>query len=154
MTSFKSKSNEPYEEFLAAIKLVSGEEILSKVVICNDDHEKVILENPVVCHEVRTPGANIPLGYKFEPWMKLTDEEVFIVDLQRIITISEINDKEVTKTYDNIIKTGFTRSHPELTKEMGYAGSVEKTRQVLEGLYLQNSDPKNTPKKPEDNKDT
>ena len=112
MTSSKSKFEEPYEDFLAAIKLVSGEEILSKVVVCSDDDDRIILENPVVCQEVRTPGANIPLGYKFEPWMKLTDEEVFIVDMNRIITMSEIRDKEVNKTYSTIIKQGFARSHP------------------------------------------
>ena len=139
MTSSKSKSDEPYEDFLAAIKLVSGEEILSKVVVCSDDDDRIILENPVVCQEVRTPGANIPLGYKFEPWMKLTDEEVFIVDMNRIITMSEIRDKEVNKTYSTIIKQGFTRSHPEITKEMGYINSVDKARQQFEDIYKKDS---------------
>ena len=139
MTSSKSKSDEPYEDFLAAIKLVSGEEILSKVVVCSDDDDRIILENPVVCQEVRTPGANIPLGYKFEPWMKLTDEEVFIVDMNRIITMSEIRDKEVNKTYSTIIKQGFTRSHPEITKEMGYINSVDKARQQFEEIYKKDS---------------
>jgi len=139
MTSSKSKFEEPYEDFLAAIKLVSGEEILSKVVVCSDDDDRIILENPVVCQEVRTPGANIPLGYKFEPWMKLTDEEVFIVDMNRIITMSEIRDKEVNKTYSTIIKQGFTRSHPEITKEMGYINSVDKARQQFEDIYKKDS---------------
>ena len=139
MTSSKSKFEEPYEDFLAAIKLVSGEEILSKVVVCRDDDDRIILENPVVCQEVRTPGANIPLGYKFEPWMKLTDEEVFIVDMNRIITMSEIKDTEVNKTYSTIIKQGFTRSHPEITKEMGYINSVDKARQQFEQLYKKDS---------------
>ena len=140
MTSSKSKSDEPYEDFLAAIKLVSGEEILSKVVVCSDDDDRIILENPVVCQEVRTPGANIPMGYKFEPWMKLTDEEVFIIDLNRVITISEISDKEVTRTYDTIIKSGFSRNSPEITREMGYINSVERARKSFETLY--NSEPK------------
>ena len=140
MTSSKSKSDEPYEDFLAAIKLVSGEEILSKVVVCSDDDDRIILENPVICQEVRTPGANIPMGYKFEPWMKLTDEEVFIIDLNRVITISEISDKEVLKTYDTIVKSGFTRNSPEITKEMGYINSVERARKSFETLY--NSEPK------------
>ena len=139
MTSSKSKFEEPYEDFLAAIKLVSGEEILSKVVVCSDDDDRIILENPVVCQEVRTPGANIPLGYKFEPWMKLTDEEVFIVDMNRIITMSEIRDKEVNKTYSTIIKQGFTRSHPEITKEMGYINSVDKARQQFVDIYKKDS---------------
>tara|TARA_B100000424_G_scaffold185879_1_gene144207 strand:+ start:1078 stop:1515 length:438 start_codon:yes stop_codon:yes gene_type:complete len=140
MTSSKSKSDEPYEDFLAAIKLVSGEEILSKVVVCSDDDDRIILENPVICQEVRTPGANIPMGYKFEPWMKLTDEEVFIIDLNRVITISEISDKEVLKTYDTIVKSGFTRNSPEITREMGYINSVERARKSFETLY--NSEPK------------
>ena len=139
MTSSKSKFEEPYEDFLAAIKLVSGEEILSKVVVCSDDDDRIILENPVVCQEVRTPGANIPLGYKFEPWMKLTDEEVFIVDMNRIITMSEIKDKEVNKTYSTIIKQGFTRSHPEITKEMGYINSVNEARRQFEEIYKKDS---------------
>tara|TARA_R100001510_G_C7617692_1_gene179399 strand:+ start:427 stop:864 length:438 start_codon:yes stop_codon:yes gene_type:complete len=139
MTSSKSKFEEPYEDFLAAIKLVSGEEILSKVVVCSDDDDRIILENPVVCQEVRTPGANIPLGYKFEPWMKLTDEEVFIVDMNRIITMSEIRDKEVNKTYSTIIKQGFTRSHPEITKEMGYINSVNEARRQFEEIYKKDS---------------
>ncbi len=139
MTSSKSKFEEPYEDFLAAIKLVSGEEILSKVVVCSDDDDRIILENPVVCQEVRTPGANIPLGYKFEPWMKLTDEEVFIVDMNRIITMSEIRDKEVNKTYSTIIKQGFTRSHPEITKEMGYINSVNEARKQFEKIYKKDS---------------
>ena len=140
MTSSKSKFDEPYEDFLAAIKLVSGEEILSKVVVCSDDDDRIILENPVICEEVRTPGANIPMGYKFEPWMKLTDEEVFIIDLNRVITISEISDKEVLKTYDTIVKSGFTRNSPEITREMGYINSVERARKSFETLY--NSEPK------------
>ena len=140
MTSSKSKFDEPYEDFLAAIKLVSGEEILSKVVVCSDDDDRIILENPVICEEVRTPGANIPMGYKFEPWMKLTDEEVFIIDLNRVITISEIKDEEVTRTYDTIVKSGFTRNSPEITREMGYINSVERARKSFETLY--NNEPK------------
>ena len=144
MTSSKSKFDEPYEDFLAAIKLVSGEEILSKVVVCSDDDDRIILENTVICEEVRTPGANIPMGYKFEPWMKLTDEEVFIIDLNRVITISEIKDEEVTRTYDTIVKSGFTRNSPEITREMGYINSVERARKSFESLY------KNEPKKEKD----
>ena len=108
--------------------------------MCSDDDDRIILENPVICQEVRTPGANIPMGYKFEPWMKLTDEEVFIIDLNRVITISEISDQEVLKTYDTIVKSGFTRNSPEITREMGYINSVERARKSFETLY--NTEPK------------
>ncbi len=136
MTSSKSSSDNPYDEFIAAVKLVSGEEILSMVMVIADDDDKIIFDNPIICEEIRSRGGKgTPVGYKFEPWMRLTDEEVFIVDMDRIITISEIKDEDVINTYKNIIASGFTREHPELSKEMGFINTVEKARDILEGLY-------------------
>tara|TARA_B100000424_G_scaffold171947_1_gene132561 strand:+ start:746 stop:1204 length:459 start_codon:yes stop_codon:yes gene_type:complete len=139
MKLFRSKSDgsrDPYDEFLASIKLVSGEEILSKVVVdYSNDREQVIIDNPVVCQEVRSSGANIPLGYKFEPWMKMSDEDVFVLTLDKVITLSEIRDKQVIDTYNAIIEDGFKRRHPEITKDMGYVNSVDKARDLIKKLY-------------------
>ena len=135
MTSSKSPS-EPYDEFVATIKLVTGEEILSKVVITNDHQEEtIVLDNPLICQEVRSYGANIPMGYKFEPWIKMSDEDVFIVHMTSIITMSEIKDKNVLKTYAEIVEKGFDRKDPELTREMGSRGTVKDCRDMIEKLY-------------------
>ena len=151
MRLFRSKSDgsrDPYDEFLASIKLVSGEEILSKVVVdYSNDREQVIIDNPVVCQEVRSSGANIPLGYKFEPWMKMSDEDVFVLTLDKVITLSEIRDKQVIDTYNAIIEDGFKRRHPEITKDMGYINSVDKARDLIKKIY----DAKSASKEP--NKD-
>ena len=140
MKLFKSKSDrntdEPYDEFLASIKLVSGEEILSKVIVdYTTDEEKVIIDNPVICHEVRSHGANIPMGYKFEPWMKMTDEDVFVLALDKVITLSEIRDQNIIETYNTIVENGFKRQHPELNREMGYISKVDQARGMLKKLY-------------------
>ena len=135
MTSSKSQSD-PYDEFVATIKLVTGEEILSKVVITNDQQEEtIVLDNPLICQEVRSYGANIPMGYKFEPWIKMSDEDVFIVHMTSIITMSEIKDKNVVKTYAEIVEKGFDRKDPELTREMGSRGTVKDCRDMIEKLY-------------------
>tara|TARA_B100000900_G_C20402103_1_gene643171 strand:+ start:408 stop:857 length:450 start_codon:yes stop_codon:yes gene_type:complete len=138
MTSSKSQS-EPYDEFVASIKLVTGEEILTKVVVNNDHAEEtVILENPLICQEVRSFGANIPMGYKFEPWIKMSDEDVFIIHMTSIITMSEIKDKNVVKTYKEIVKKGFdvvNNKNPELTREMGFLSTVKDCREMIEKLY-------------------
>ena len=143
MKLFRSKSEdskEPYDEFIATVKLVSGEEILTKVIVdYTDKVEKIILDNPVTCQEVRSHGANVPLGYKFEPWMKMSDEEIYIIDLDKIITLSEIKDDLVIKTYNNIIEGGFKRQHPDLDRQMGYVNSVDKARQMIEKLYKSDS---------------
>ena len=144
MTSSKSESE--YDEFLASIKLVSGEEILSKVVIDSEDSQKIMIDNPVICEEVRSPGANIPMGYKFEPWMKLTDEECFILNLDKVITLSEIKDEMVLDTYHQIVRNGFKRTHPDLNREMGYINSVEKSRNIIEKLF-KDDDASKEPKK-------
>jgi len=139
MKLFRSKSEgskEPYDEFIATVKLVSGEEILTKVIVdYSSEEEQIIIDNPVICQEVRTPGANVPLGYKFEPWIKMTEEDVFVLNLDKIITLSEIKDDLVIKTYENIIEGGFKRQHPDLDRSMGYINDVDSARKIIEKLY-------------------
>ena len=139
MKLFRSKSDgnkEPYDEFIATVKLCSGEEILTKVIVdYSSEEEQIIIDNPVICQEVRTPGANVPLGYKFEPWIKMSEEDVFILNLDKIITLSEIKDDLVIKTYDNIIEGGFKRQHPDLDRSMGYVNDVDSARKIIEKLY-------------------
>ena len=143
MKLFRSKSEnnkEPYDEFIATVKLVSGEEILTKVIVdYTTQVEQIILDNPVICQEVRSHGANVPLGYKFEPWIKMSEEEIYIVDLNKIITLSEIKDDLVIKTYNNIIEGGFKRQHPDLDRQMGYVNNVDRAREIIEKLYKSDS---------------
>ena len=139
MKLFRSKSEnnkEPYDEFIATVKLCSGEEILTKVIVdYSSQDEQIIIDNPVVCSEVRTAGASIPLGYKFEPWIKMSEEEIFVLNLDKIITLSEIKDDLVIKTYNNIIEGGFKRQHPDLDRSMGYVNNVDSARKIIEKLY-------------------
>ena len=52
MTSLPSNS-EPYDEFYASVKLVSGEEVLCVVMIDEpkSQPDKIIIDNPVLCKE-------------------------------------------------------------------------------------------------------
>jgi hypothetical protein len=140
MKSSKSKSDEPYDEFYASLKLTSGEEILALVMVDNSNvPENVVVSNPVVCQEIRSSGTNIPMGYKFEPWMKLTDDDTFVISLKKVITISQINSTELIDTYKNLVEHGFKATNPDLTKDMGYINSVSKARDILEKLYKSKS---------------
>ena len=138
MTSSQSKSDQPYDEFYASIKLVSGEEILAMVIVDNTDKEKpeqIVIDNPVICKEIRASGTNIPMGYKFEPWMKMTDDETYVLPMSKVITISQISSSEIVETYKEVVNHGFGDNHPDLTKEMGYVSTVDKARDLLEKLY-------------------
>ena len=136
----KSKSDEPYDEFYASLKLTSGEEILALVMVELGATDNLVVSNPVVCQEIRSSGSNIPMGYKFEPWMKLTDDDTFVISLEKIITVSEINSTELIDTYKDLVKHGFKATNPDLTKDMGYISSVSKARDILEKLYKSKND--------------
>ena len=136
----KSKSDEPYDEFYASLKLVSGEEILALVVVDNTGKpENIVISNPVVCQEIRSSGTNIPMGYKFEPWMKLTDDDTYVLPLEKVITLSQITSNEIVDTYKDVVEYGFKPTNPDLTKDMGYINSVSKARDILEKLYKSKS---------------
>ena len=76
-------------EFLAAIKLVSGEELLSMVTSVHDENgDYLIVENPIEVEEVMLP--NKQAGAKVQPWMKFSREEQFVIPKDKIITIVEV----------------------------------------------------------------
>ena len=76
-------------EFLAAIKLVSGEELLSMVTSVHDENgDYLIIENPIEVEEVILP--NKQAGAKVQPWMKFSREEQFIIPKDKVITIVEV----------------------------------------------------------------
>ena len=76
-------------EFLAAIKLVSGEELLSIVTSVHDENgDYLIVENPIEVEEVILP--NKQAGAKVQPWMKFSREDQFVIPKDKVITIVEV----------------------------------------------------------------
>ena len=77
------------DEFYAIIKLVSGEEIFSLVLVDNyqDENTVIALQNPVMMWSNVTPNGTF---IKVKPWMELTDEDIFMIHLDKVITMDEI----------------------------------------------------------------
>ena len=91
MNSLMSQSRRVMDktEFLAAIKLVSGEELLSMVTSVHDENgDYLIIENPIEVEEVLLP--NKQAGAKVQPWMKFSREDQFIIPKDKVITIVEV----------------------------------------------------------------
>ena len=127
------------DDFYATIKLKSGEEIFCKVA-AEEEEERTILvvSNPIIIKEVK--GRVGMIGYKVEPWMKTTTDDMFFINLNDVLTMSESTDIEmilmhqeyVRKTDDNS-RTG--SSNHKLDKNMGYIANVNDAREILEKLY-------------------
>ena len=91
MNSLMSQSRRVMDktEFLAAIKLVSGEELLSMVTSVHDENgDYLIVENPIEVEEVILP--NKQAGAKVQPWMKFSREDQFVIPKDQVITIVEV----------------------------------------------------------------
>lgn len=129
------EQNKMEEEFLAAIKMISGEEVLSMVTPFFDESgEYLILENPIVVEEVQIANKT---GAKVSPWMKFSREDVFLLPKDKIITIVEC-DQEVAIFYEmslQKIDPERTPTAPSADRAMGKISTVDEARVILEGLY-------------------
>ena len=91
---------EDTEENLCFIKLVSGEELIAMTSkIEEDDLTLVILNHPLEISVVQQKGSNVPKGIKFDHWLKFSDEFVFTLNFDKIITISKVKN---TNLYPNL----------------------------------------------------
>ena len=127
------------DDFYATIKLKSGEEIFAKVAAEEEpDRTILVVSNPVLIKEIQ--GRVGTIGYKVEPWLKTTTDDMFFINLNDILTMSESNDIDmilihqeyVRKTDDNPVSGS---SNHKLDKKMGYLANVNDAREVLEKLY-------------------
>jgi small nuclear ribonucleoprotein (snRNP)-like protein len=124
------------EEFYASIKLKSGEEIFSKVVPFDENGKfNLILTNPITISTINARSGT--QGYKIEPWMKTTTEDMFIIKMDDIITITETHDIEMIMLHQSYVrKTNDIRNNkPNITREMGYIASVSEAKKLLEKIY-------------------
>jgi hypothetical protein len=127
------------EEFYAAIKLVSGEEIFSKVCPCEEEDETIlILDNPVIIETISIKQLGIN-GVKLHPWMKLSNDSMFIINMDKVITITEVTDQSTIKIHKKFVRekdrvSGLT----EITPNMGYLSTISEARVSLEKIYKSN----------------
>ena len=129
------------EDFYAVIKLVSGEEIFS--IVCPSEEEgrtMLILNNPVVIEVVVMKQLGMQ-GYKIDPWLKFADDDTFLLDMDRVLTLSEVRDEETIEMYHKFLRQKDSKnSKNPLTPEMGYLSSVSEARKRFEKLYRGQSD--------------
>ena len=128
------------DEFYSVIKLVTGEEIFSLVCIDENDGDPVlIMQNPVTMKMTKTSRGTM---LKVKPWMEMSDDDFFIVKLDRIITMTEVKDENMIEFYNSYLEEDSTddisdpSSHQtKITNKMGYVSTVEEAREMLENLY-------------------
>ena len=132
------------DDFYASIKLKSGEEVFARVAASEEeDRTMLILHTPVMFSEIKNKGGLV--GYKVEPWLKTTREDMFIVNMDNVITLSESNDMEMIIMYQHFLRDSQRemQNQHKINRRMGYISNVNDAKENLEKIFKLDS-PENT----------
>ena len=128
------------EEFYATIKLISGEEIISKVSYCPDE-DKLILDKPLAVENAKQRKGNIEIsGFSLKEWITASFDDMFIVNRDHILTITEL-DETIQEFYEKTLKkidhnkNLNDQDKNKLPRRSGYLGSIKEMKKSLEDLY-------------------
>ena len=127
------------EEFYAIIKLVSGEEVFSLIMV-DDEQENpiIIMQNPIIIKMLHSPHGSF---IKVKPWMELSEEDFFMIRLDKVLTMTESTNEKLIEVYNNYISDDEqeiemnTNGKVKPDSKMGYVSTVEDARKHLETLY-------------------
>ena len=130
-------------DFLATIKLITGEEIIAKVSYMPDD-DSLVLENPMEVNSIAHQGKGVKInGFSLTEWIKSTFEQMFVLPKKHVVTMTEVEDKRLHMFYNECVSQHITQISSfkdtfeprKFTREMGSLGSAKDTRTKLEDLY-------------------
>ena len=130
------------DDFFATIKFKSGEEIFC-IVASSEEEDRIILlvSNPVIIAEIK--GRTGIIGYKVEPWLKTTKDDMFLINLNDVLTMSESSDDEMINMHQQYVKhnnkNGDGSSKYKLNRKMGYLSTIDDAKNILEKIYKDNS---------------
>ena len=138
------------EEFYSLIKLISGEEIFALVSVDqneNNGNPVIIAQNPLVMKMVNSPKGGL---IKVRKWIEISDDDMFVIKYDKILTMSECKDNKIIAIYNNYISNELNddievynpSGQVKLDSKMGYISSVEDARKKFEQLFKINQEPK------------
>jgi hypothetical protein len=137
-----------HEELFCNVKLVNGEEIIGKCIVVDDEEDNytLMIENPCEAHivEKETSSGEIISGLALSKWMSFTKEDFCIIDDDKIISVSPLNDEMKTLYNMFIVKemkkkdTTKKKTKKDVSKEVGLIDNIEKMRKKLEDIFKNN----------------
>ena len=124
------------EDFYATVKLKTGEEIFAKVAASEeDDRTLLLISNPIIVNEIKSKGK--VAGYKIEPWLKTTTDDMFMINIEDVLTMSESTDIEMIMMYQDYVRSSNKENNNEsiIDRKMGRIGNVNDAKEILEKIY-------------------
>ena len=124
------------EEFYAVLKLVSGDEIFAKVCPCEEEDKTILmLDCPVIFENITIRQIGVS-AVRINPWLKITDDPTVVMNMDKVITMTEVHDKHLIKVYNRYLKEkDRITNRTDINQNMGFLSSVSDARVFLEKLY-------------------
>ena len=124
------------DDFYATIKFKSGEEIFAKVAYSEEeDRTFLLLECPIMIEKIKNRGGIH--GYRVEPWLRTSKEDLFIVNIEDVLTMTESHDLETIAMHQTFSKQHehYYQQEKKLNRKMGYISTIKEAKKSLEKLY-------------------
>ena len=124
------------DDFYGTIKFKNGEEIFAKVAASEEeDRTMLIVHTPVMVSEVKIKNGVV--GYKVEPWLKTSREDMFIINMDNVLTLSESSDLEMIGMYQNFLQDykKDNQQNTKINRKMGYLATVKDAKKDLERIF-------------------
>ena len=124
------------DDFYGTIKFKNGEEIFAKIAASEEsDRTMLVIHHPITVCEVKARAGTV--GYKVEPWLKTTREDMFIINMDNVLTMSESSDLNMIRMYQRFVQDTDrdSKNQPKISRKMGYIATVNDAKDILEKLY-------------------
>ena len=124
------------DDFYGTIKFKNGEEVFAKIAASEEtDRTMLVIHHPITVAEVKSRAGTV--GYKVEPWLKTTREDMFLINMDNVLTMSESSDVHMIRMYQRFVQDTDrdSKNQPKLSRQMGYIATVNDAKDILEKLY-------------------
>ena len=126
-------------EFTGLIRLLNGEQIIGRILVC--EHENgFVIETPFSVEEtiLETPAGEM-VKLDLRPWAKFSKEDIFFIEKEKAVTVYEA-DERIEKVYERTLRKYLFQedtSKVDLSPEMGFKATINDARQALENIFKQ-----------------
>jgi len=124
------------DDFYGTIKFKNGEEVFARIAASEEvDRTMLVVHHPITVAEIKSRAGTV--GYKVEPWLKTTREDMFLINMDNVLTLSESSDVHMIKMYQRFVQDTDrdSKNQPKLSRKMGYIATVNDAKDILEKLY-------------------
>ena len=123
------------DDFYATIKFKSGEEIFALVGYSEEeDRTFLLLESPIVIERIKNRGG--VQGFRVEPWLKTSKEDLFVINIDDVLTLTESHDLETIAMHETFSQQyDKFNTEKKLNRKMGYISTISEAKKSLEKLY-------------------